>query len=342
VSYALDSLLNEFPNTLTSVEWHNPSVSPNIDNFCNVGAGCTNHQHEEGYVYSYRSDLYSIGGSTPTLVWNGISIAIGGWSSESWVNMYNDEVRPAFDEFSLGRTPYDIEISGLYNLGDPIVFYDIEVSLDDSSLSENLTLEIIIAEDSIYSYWTGSDEYHNARNVSRNYLTLHEENKNYISLENGGSQNFSGTFEISDDWEEDQIKIIALLQDLYTNEVFQVEEAKLSLDFDPDVDNDGILNNEDNCPNVENSNQDDLDGDNIGDACDLCNDLANVLGNVNIDAFGEEYTPIINVMDILALADILDDDELLNDCHQIDVLEDGEVNQFDLILLIDIVLAGSN
>ena len=341
MSYALDSLLNDFPNILTSVEWHYPGVSPSGDNFCDVGAGC-DHQHEEGYAHAYRADLYSIGGTTPTLVWNGISIATGGWECSNWLNMYDEELRPAFDEFSLGRTPYDIEISGLYNSGDPIVFYDIEVTLDDSSLSENLTLEVIIAEDSISSYWSGCGEYHNARNVSRNYLTLHEENKNYISLSIGESQTFSGSFEISDDWEENQIKIIALLQDQYTNEVFQVQEAKLSLDFDPDVDGDGILNNEDNCPNIENSNQYDLDEDTIGDACDLCNDLANVLGNVNIDAFGEEYTPIINIIDILALADILDNSELINDCHQIDVLEDGEVNQFDLLVLIDMIISGLN
>ena len=340
MSYALDSLLNEFPNILTSVEWHSPWTSPSVDNFCDVGAGCNDHQHEEGYVFEYMVDLYNLQGATPTVIWNGTYIVVGG--SLDWVSMYNDEVRPTFDEFSLSRTPYNIEISGLYNSGDPIVSYDIEVSLDDSSLSENLTLEVIIVEDSIYSYWSGSGEYHNARNVSRNYLTLHEENKNYVSINIGESQSFSGTFEISDDWEENQIKIIALLQDLYTNEVFQVQDVKLSLDFDPDVDGDGILNNEDNCPNIENSNQYDLDEDNIGDACDLCNDLANISGNVNIDAFGEEYTPIINVIDILALADILDNSELINDCHQIDVLEDGEVNQFDLLILIDMIMEGLN
>ncbi len=35
-----------------------------------------------------------------------------------------------------------------------------------------------------------------------------------------------------------------------------------------DTDNDGILNNIDNCPTVYNPNQEDLDNDNIGDACD--------------------------------------------------------------------------
>ncbi len=38
--------------------------------------------------------------------------------------------------------------------------------------------------------------------------------------------------------------------------------------FDYDVDDDGILDDADNCPNDPNPNQDDLDGDDIGDACD--------------------------------------------------------------------------
>ncbi|SDS81143.1 Thrombospondin type 3 repeat-containing protein [Gillisia sp. Hel1_33_143] len=40
-------------------------------------------------------------------------------------------------------------------------------------------------------------------------------------------------------------------------------------DDDADCDNDGILNGDDNCPSNSNSNQADLDGDNIGDICDL-------------------------------------------------------------------------
>ena len=41
-------------------------------------------------------------------------------------------------------------------------------------------------------------------------------------------------------------------------------------DDDTDVDSDGILNNDDNCPDISNPNQEDIDGDEIGDACDNC------------------------------------------------------------------------
>ena len=38
--------------------------------------------------------------------------------------------------------------------------------------------------------------------------------------------------------------------------------------LDPDYDGDGVLNELDNCPNTQNPNQEDLDGDSVGDVCD--------------------------------------------------------------------------
>ena len=50
----------------------------------------------------------------------------------------------------------------------------------------------------------------------------------------------------------------------------------------------------------------------------------------------------INILDILAFSDLLDDNSLINDCQSLDLLEDGEINQFDLIVLIDLIASGGS
>ena len=41
-----------------------------------------------------------------------------------------------------------------------------------------------------------------------------------------------------------------------------------SINLDKDRDGDTILDEDDNCPDVSNTNQSDIDGDGIGDVCD--------------------------------------------------------------------------
>lgn len=53
-----------------------------------------------------------------------------------------------------------------------------------------------------------------------------------------------------------------------------------------DVDEDGVINVEDNCPNAPNPAQADTDGDSLGDACDNCLDVANLNQN-DADADGQ-------------------------------------------------------
>ena len=44
---------------------------------------------------------------------------------------------------------------------------------------------------------------------------------------------------------------------------------------DPDIDDDGLKNTEDNCPKTKNPDQKDTDGDGFGDICDNCPTVKN-------------------------------------------------------------------
>ena len=287
--------------------------------------------------------MYDVGG-IPHLQWNGIEAVVG--AGPPWWDRYEDYY-PMVVDYSNQQTPFEIEITGEYISGNPIVSYEIELVWNDNDRSDrppqNLALEVIVAEDSILSWWNSAGVWHYARNVSRDFLTFHDENKNHVTIDVGQTQTFSGSFSISDSWVGDNLKLIAIVQDLDAYEVSQSEIASVLRDLDQDVDDDGIPNTQDNCPEVHNATQDDLDGDDIGDACDFCNDLVNALGNVNLDASGEDYIPIIDVTDVLAFSDLLNNTGLPpNDCQQVDLLEDGTINDWDFIVLIDLVMNGGN
>jgi len=193
------------------------------------------------------------------------------------------------------------------------------------------------------SYWSscGGIE-HDANNVARRWLTKLDDQKLPITISSAGeSEIFSGSFDLSDGWIDVNVFIVAAVYNKDTYEVFQTFENNI-LTLDPDPDEDGIANINDNCPNVYNPNQEDADGDLLGNACDACNSLVNIVGNVNLDANGEEFSPIIDVSDILAFSDLLDNNELMNDCHQLDLLADGTVNSFDIAVLVDMVMSGGN
>jgi len=70
-----------------------------------------------------------------------------------------------------------------------------------------------------------------------------------------------------------------LTQDGVANGRDDVVDSAVAWIASRDIDNDGILNEDDNCPNVTNANQADANGDGVGDAC--CCDLA---GDFNDDA----------------------------------------------------------
>ena len=137
----------------------------------------------------------------------------------------------------------------------------------------------------------------------------------------------------------DRLSITAIVQNLVTYEVSQAVASNINR-IPTDRDSDGIVNLEDNCPDEYNPDQEDLDSDLIGDACDPCNNLVYVPGNVNGDA-NEGNEPIIDVIDVLGLSDYLENG-IGNECQILDILEDGTVNDWDILVLTELIMNGGN
>ena len=109
-----------------------------------------------------------------------------------------------------------------------------------------------------------------------------------------------------------------------------------------DIDGDGLVNTEDNCPGDYNPNQEDLDSDNIGDACDLCDNeniwvIGNTNGSVNAD---ENYS--IDILDVLTLVEILLNEEG-GSCgvEASNIVDDGQLNVLDVLELVQMILEGN-
>ena len=113
--------------------------------------------------------------------------------------------------------------------------------------------------------------------------------------------------------------------------------------IDLDDDNDGILDNTDNCIDIPNPLQNDYDFDDIGDECDNCDNL-NIFINGNI--YGEidnQNIYSIDIFDLLSLLDIIISNDTNTCGYQIgDINDDGQINILDAIALIQFIMAGEN
>ena len=102
-----------------------------------------------------------------------------------------------------------------------------------------------------------------------------------------------------------------------------------------DADEDGVMDDVDNCSEDYNPNQIDTDGDGMGDICDACNNLLFTGGDVNADTE-------INIADILILVDVvLGENE--NQCayEASDMNGDGVLNILDVISMVQYIFGGN-
>ena len=336
MSSALDTLIERYPNTIHLIAWHVPWWTPDTLDYSLEGAS------------DIRMDRYTTGTATPMLVYNGDSIRVGGNSSYWWEYLY-PVVESMYNHFVIKDTPYKLGISGQYEPGDGQVEVTIELLIDeiDSTLDNTeLYLELVVVEDKIPdAYWSVPAEYHDLRYIARRWITKNPSNKLPISItESGQNQIFETSFPVLDNWNPANIKIVAMVQMLTDNvgynPILQSQSANIN-ELDPDPDEDGLSYLYDNCINIYNPDQIDSDEDGIGNVCDPCNELVNIIGNIDLDAYGDDYQPIIGVNDILALSDIMNDVGIpSNDCHEFDILQDGQLNSFDIVLLEGMIMAG--
>ena len=114
--------------------------------------------------------------------------------------------------------------------------------------------------------------------------------------------------------------------------VAMIEEGLENLILD--MDEDGVLDDADNCLEDYNPNQDDTDDDGIGDTCDPCNNLIWTGGDVNADL-------TLSITDILILVDIvlgISNNQCGSEAG--DITLDGHLNILDVIGLIQLVFGG--
>ena len=329
-SLAVSDMLDEFPETLISAQWHLSNFTPDDSDFDD----CINNTDESGDCFTPRADLYGWDtiNAVPIEAINGVNVFTGANSEASAYDTY----LPAYENIVNQHTPYEIAING--SLDSIYVEYEITVTMDSNFSSENQQIHTFIVEDNIMSvWWIFDDVNHNARNVVRIIDFIED-----INIDQAGeSQTFTSSFEIDNNaWNSDSIKIISVVQNSATSEIFQAYQININ-NFDSD--NDGILSSEDNCPNVFNPNQEDLDSDEIGDACDICDNAnvwvqGNINGEIDID---QSYS--IDIFDLLTLSDIIISGETQSCGYEIsDVNGDDNINQLDIFQFIALIMSQSS
>jgi hypothetical protein len=238
------------------------------------------------------------------------------------------------------ETPVTIELSG------GIDVYEVDVSVlvsSEADLSSANTVLIVAATiDSVY--YAGPNGLLHHHGVIIEYLTA-TNTGDAITLD--GTNNVQMNYEWTMDsnwpnnstvtWNISDLNIVAFVQNYSSKEIYQAEAGRVN-EMNNDIDEDGVVNSDDNCPDTYNPDQADVDSDGAGDACDACDNVnVYVMGNVTGDA--DDNGPILDVMDVLYLIDLILDDNYPGCSGEVaDYTGDGNINFMDAIFLIQDIL----